>query len=658
MKLRRLITILFTSCLLGLASCSFENMLIATDISFAKPSERVSVGKTLQLTPKIEPTGANPKSLTWSSENEDIATVDEQGLVSGIANGTVNIVATTKGGKSASCKIFVDLPKATSISLDKSEATLAINQTLQLHATILPDEASGLGVIWKSSSSTSVKVSEDGLVTPILANKTITITAAVKGQETIKATCVISTVTAPVVPTAVTVTPATAELTAGRSKQLAVTYSPAGANTNLGVNWTTSNANIATVTDTGYVTINNDAPANSKVTITATSKYYSSMKSTCNITITEVQKASWTVMLYLCGNDLESKSSLATGDIKEILQVSNQPDDVNIIIETGGAAVNNTYFSTSNLRRYHVENKKMVLDESIPYANMGASSTFQSFMEWGLTVYPAEKTGVILWNHGGAMQGVCYDENRGDDNLVNSEVKTALTNAFKTTGQTEKLEWIGYDACLMAVQDIAEFNSEFFNYMVSSQETESGYGWDYDQWVDDLYAKKPTETILKAIVDSFIKENGGTSSSSNDQTLSVLNLNNMANYKTAFENFADAIKSKIASAGGSNWRSFLKRNVKYYADSSYVGYSVMDVKDMINKVSSNSTYNPGSTYTNAVLNAFSQLVIYSSCGKGAGNSNGLCFYFALGSSAYKSYFYTSSETNFSNWRLLVTSYGG
>ena len=59
-------------------------------------------------------------------------------------------------------------------------------------------------------------------------------------------------------------------------------------------------------------------------------------------------------------------------------------------------------------------------------------------------------------------------------------------------------------------------------------------------------------------------------------------------------------------------------------------------------------------YTNAVLTAFSDLVVYSSCGKGAGNSNGLCMFFCANStdSTYAKSVYTSKETNFTNWLNL------
>ena len=349
------------------------------------------------------------------------------------------------------------------------------------------------------------------------------------------------------------------------------------------------------------------------------------------------------------------------------MSISGQPDDVNIVIETGGASSwRSTYsISSSKLERWHVENRSLVKDSSLTYASMGLASTLQSFIEYGLTNYPADRTGLILWNHGGAMRGVCYDEKKSNDSLLNSEVKTAVSGALSNCGMSgQKLEWIGYDACLMQVQDVAEFNSQYFNYMIASEESESGYGWDYDTWVDDLYAKSATTTILKAVVDGFIKSNGGTNSSSNDQTLSYLNLSYMSAYKTAWENMASTIKSMIGSYGKSNFQTLMKTCKYYGSDDESEGYSyfgIFDAKDVLNKLKGTSAFSGATTQISNAITAFDNLVAYSSCGKGAGNSYGLCCFFPMkdgsGYTCETSKYYKASETNFSNWLSVVNSYG-
>ena len=271
--------------------------------------------------------------------------------------------------------------------------------------------------------------------------------------------------------------------------------------------------------------------------------------------------------------------------------------------------------------------------------------------------------------HGGAMHGCCYDELYSDDSLLNSEVKTALSGAFTSMGRTSKLECIGYDACLMQVQDVAEFNSAYFNYMVGSEESEAGAGWDYDGgWLTSIYNNPSTittPTLLTSVADTFITDNGGVSGSSSgstDQTLSWLDLSKMSAYKSSWESMASYLSSNVVtSSNASSFRSLLKGCKRYAVDSdnSQDYFGTIDAKDFLDKLLASSTFNKGSvsTYVAAVSSAFSALVGYSTCQTGAGNSNGLCCFFSLSSDSSQSVYYAASQTNFSNWRSLSSTYG-
>ena len=453
--------------------------------------------------------------------------------------------------------------------------------------------------------------------------------------------------------------PATLIVGLEKEKTISYTVTPSDAR-NKDVTFVSSNPSVATVTAKGGVVTGVSAGT---ATITVTSDDVPSVSASTTVTVSEVTGNAWTVLLYICGADLESQNSLATSDIQEILSVSGQPDDVNIVIETGGAKSWSSKYgiNSSKLERWHVANKSLVKDQSLTYASMGVSSTLQSFVEYGLKSYPAEKTALILWNHGGGMYGVCYDEKKSNDSLLDNEVKSAVSGALNNCGMSgQKLEWIGYDACLMQVQDIAEMNSPYFNYMVGSEESEAGEGWDYDNWIDDLYAYKSTTTVLQAICDSFISDNGGVNSSKGDQTLSYLDLSKAAAYKTAWENMATQLKSKLTSSNKSTFNSAIKNNVKHYADSDYDYFCLFDAKDFINKLASASGFSSfriDSSYTTAVLNAHADLVLYSTCQKGAGNSYGLCMYWCNDSTYSDMSVYTTSHTNFTTWRTINNEYG-
>ena len=492
----------------------------------------------------------------------------------------------------------------------------------------------------------------------------------------------------PVYPTSISLS-GNEEVTVGKSTSLSVNFTPKNTNQRT-ISWSSSDTSVATVSG-GKVT---GVSAGSAI-ITAKAKDENDNDLVANFTINVVEQVldSWTIMIYLSGNDLESGvddygnyNYLASLDIEEILSVSNQPDDVNIIIQTGGTEEWSSKYDIKNdeLGRYEVQNNQLVKVDALDNANMGSATTFKSFLTWGLTEYPAEKTGVILWNHGGALDGVCYDELYGDDSLTNSEASSSFSEVFSTLNITDKLEFIGYDACLMQVQDIAEFNSSYFNYMVAAEESEAGEGWEYSTWVDDLYAKKDTEVILKEICNGFINSYEKTYGKQydNDQTLSVLDLNKMSQYKTAFENLASSMSSVIASSSFNT----LMKTVKNYADTwldyqgyykyvhqyyyptswfstvvedgetyyllhGYYLYGTFDVTDFLNKLES-SSLKVDSTKISQAKAALSDLIIYNNVGGEAGESYGLALVCPVSNDSID---YKSSETHFSNWRSAVTS---
>lgn len=689
----------------------------------------LKAGATEQLTATISPSNAYDKTVSWSSSNTSVATVSN-GLVRGVAEGTAVITVTTQDGnktdtctvtvKSASSSYAQDIidHDATSGSLSNyassawaSDFSVTLNSGATYYIHSMGTKSTDNGLQWNSNGYL-YSTASDGIVTEISVEMTSGKSIEVYGSNTafssnsggtslgtitgsgtltpsgqyeyirIKGASsgnAISSITiqygtpTPIDPTAISIAPSTVELGPGGSKNLSVTYTPSNANQNKDVTWSRySGSSNITVSSDGKVSVASGASANQSAVIRATLSSNSSIYASCTVTVVEQAQDDQTILIYICGSDLESNgqtsassaAGYASGDITEILKVADQPDDVNVVIETGGAKCWQTTHGINKnyLERYHVANKKLVRDSQETKASMGLSSTLRSFVTWGVQTYPADRVSLILWNHGGAMRGVCYDENYSSDCLTNSKVKTAISGSFTDLGRStsDKFEWIGYDACLMQVQDIAEFNSTYFNYMVASEESEAGAGWDYDNWLDDAYAKKTTPNILKAICDSFLAEQG----SSSDQTLSYLDLSYMAAYKSTWETMASTINSMISSYGKSNFQTLMKSCQYYGSDSDCEGYSyfgILDAKDVVNKIRATSAFSSASTQTSAVLTAFNNLVAYSMAGTKAGNSYGLCCFFPMkdgsGYTCSTSTVYTSSQTNFSNWRSIVTSYG-
>lgn len=133
-------------------------------------------GEKAILTAKVLPDNASDKTLTWTSSNDAIATVSPSGEVNAIAIGSCT-VSVTCGGKRADCEVTVIPISVSSVSLDKTSASLLVGETLQLTATVYPGNASNQEVTW-GSSDTGIVTVENGLVAALNAGEaTITATA-------------------------------------------------------------------------------------------------------------------------------------------------------------------------------------------------------------------------------------------------------------------------------------------------------------------------------------------------------------------------------------------------------------------------------------------------------------------------------------------------
>lgn len=176
--------------------------VLATSIELNQSNAEIAKGETVQLTATVLPEDATDKSVTWATSDEAVATVDDNGLVTAVGAGTASITATTVDGSelTASCTVTVEpsVVLATSIALNQTSAEVTESETLQLTATVLPEDATDKSVTWSTSDEAVATVDQNGLVTA-LAMGTATITAMTNDGSDLSATCVVH-VTSPVTP--------------------------------------------------------------------------------------------------------------------------------------------------------------------------------------------------------------------------------------------------------------------------------------------------------------------------------------------------------------------------------------------------------------------------------------------------------------------------
>ncbi|MBE6002017.1 MAG: hypothetical protein E7239_11695 [Sarcina sp.] len=259
------------------ATCKITVKQPVTKITLSKTSASILRNKTITLKATAGPSSANDKSVAWTTSNKKVATVDSKGVVKGIAKGTATITATARDGSKvkATCKITVKQP-VTKITLNKTSASILRNKTITLKATAGPSSANDKTVTWTTSNKKVATVNSKGVVKGI-AKGTATITATAKDGSKVKAVCKI-TVRQPV--TKLTINKTKLTVKKGKTATLKVTVAPSSAN-DKSLKWTTSNKNIATVTQKGVV----KGIKTGTVTITAAARDGSGKKVTCKITV-------------------------------------------------------------------------------------------------------------------------------------------------------------------------------------------------------------------------------------------------------------------------------------------------------------------------------------------------------------------------------------
>ena len=229
------------------ATCKVTvNPILAESITLDKTELTLTIGASEKLTPTVLPEDVTDKTVTWSTSDASIATVDAEGNVKAISVGEATITATC-GDKSATCKVTVNPILAESITLDKTELTLTIGASEKLTATVLPEDVTDKTVTWSASDAAIATVDNEGNVTAIsVGEATITATCGDKS-----ATCKVTV--NPILAESITLDKTELTLTIGACEKLTATVLPEDV-ADKTVTWSTSDAAIATVDTEGNVT--------------------------------------------------------------------------------------------------------------------------------------------------------------------------------------------------------------------------------------------------------------------------------------------------------------------------------------------------------------------------------------------------------------------
>ncbi len=322
------------------------------NVTLNSQNEELKIGDTVTLVATITPSNATNKNVTWSSDNTNVATVNN-GVVRAVGEGKANITVTTvDGNKTAVCEITV-LPKeepepdpepevinVESVSLNIQSDELEIGETVALVATVMPSNATNKNVTW-SSDNTNVATVNNGVVRAVgegSANITVT---TVDGNKT--ATCMITVLPEEEPepepePTpepevinveSVALNSQNEELKIGETTTLVATVMPSNA-TNKNVVWSSDNTNVATVNN-GVVTAVGEGSTNITVTTVDGNK-----TAVCKITVVDEQEDVISTISYDI-TDSTNKNVTATITFnRNDVTITNNDGSNQYVFETNG----------------------------------------------------------------------------------------------------------------------------------------------------------------------------------------------------------------------------------------------------------------------------------------------------------------------------------
>ena len=323
-----------------------------------------------------------------------------------------------------------------------------------------------------------------------------------------------------------------------------------------------------------------------------------------------------TIMVYMCGTDLESKGAMASKDLQEMASATLS-SNVNIIVYTGGCK-NWQIQGISNTVNQIYKVEQGGLRPLVSNAGTGAMTdpdTLLSFLNYCDQNYPADRNMLIFWDHGGgSLSGYGYDEkNSRSGSMTLGQIDSALKAA------NMQFDFVGFDACLMATTETALMLGKYADYMIASEETEPGVGWYYTNWLTELSANtsKPTIEIGKRIVDDFV-DVCNRQCQGQKTTLSVVDLAELSGtLGNVFTAFAQDTRELIT---GDDYRvvSTARSNTREFAGSNRI-----DQIDLVHFAQ-----NLGTDESRALANVLLSAVKYNRINN-VSNAYGLSIYFPL-----------------------------
>lgn len=325
--------------------------------------------------------------------------------------------------------------------------------------------------------------------------------------------------------------------------------------------WTQTDSTATSVTGT-FAASDADFAGTIDVTLTLTDGL--SRTDTATTTLDVRRGREWTWMVFAgAANNLEAMAAL---DVNE-MEAAQIPSDVMQVVALVDTTTGYDSYAgwDGHAYRYEIAHDSDTTRITSPNTDMGVldsgdPAVLKSFVDWCVANYPANRYGVIFWDHGSGfkgegtrdpMKGVCWDDDSGN-NLDIGELTGALSGI--PSGQ---LEIVAMDACLMGMAEVAYEFEGVAGYYVGSEENVPGTGYDYE----DAFTRVVTDAsqsgsrVASDLVDSYAAEYGA--GGWGDETLSAIDLTKIGDLASAADDFASAAIGSWSGATPGEWSSLI-----------------------------------------------------------------------------------------------------
>ena len=356
-----------------------------------------------------------------------------------------------------------------------------------------------------------------------------------------------------------------------------------------------------------------------------------------------------TIMIYLCGSDLESVNGVPSADLNAVDPSKIDLENTNVLVLAGGTSKWFNNFDPNETAIYKLEDKGWTKVESYNVQNMGAPKTLYDFITYSYENYPAGHYNLMFYDHGAALLGAMQDEISADI-LSLEEISAVMERS--PFNEDNKLDSVIFRTCLNGTIEVASIFKDYADYITFSEEVTWGskYTNVLGYFLDDLSPSADGYEVGKKFIDAYNKQMKVLDpTNSKIITYSIIDLSKIDKVLDELDEFIEGVDVDKNYSSISRFRS----TTYQYGDEAVV-FDTIDLKTMITELSNYSTKSAKN-----LLNAMNEAIVYNY--SNVSTSNGLSIYFPYrGPREYQAEFLRlHSVYNFSrNYYTFIAKFNG